>query len=113
VRVTWARKTHTKYFADAAYGDRLGSLAAAVEWRDQVEREVGKPHTNRPAIGVAYSNTGIVGVSRTTKAGKPIFQVTWYENGKQRRRVFSIDLMGEQKALRAARKARAEVEREK
>jgi hypothetical protein len=113
VRVTWARKTHTKYFADAAYGDRLGSLAAAVEWRDQVEREVGKPHTNRPAIGVAYSNTGIVGISRTTKAGKPIFQVTWYENGKQRRRVFSIDLMGEQKALRAARKARAEVEREK
>jgi hypothetical protein len=113
VRVTWAKKTHTKYFADAAYGDRLGSLAAAVEWRDQIEREVGKPRTNRPAIGVAYSNTGIVGISRTTKAGKPIFQVTWYENGKQRRRVFSIDMMGEQKALKAARKARAEVERQK
>lgn len=113
VRVTWAKKTHTKYFADAAYGDRLASLAAAVEWRDQIEREVGKPRTNRPAIGVAYSNTGIVGISRTTKAGKPIFQVTWYEDGKQRRRVFSIELMGEQKALRAARKARAEVERQK
>jgi hypothetical protein len=113
VRVTWAKKTYTKYFADTAYGDRLGSLAAAVEWRDQIEREVGKPRTNRPAIGVAYSNTGIVGISRTIKAGKPIFQVTWYENGKQRRRVFSIDLMGEQKALRAARKARAEVDRQK
>jgi len=112
VRVTWAKKTYTKYFADAAYGDRLGSLAAAVEWRDQIEREVGKPRTNRPAIGVAYSNTGIVGISRTTKAGKPIFQVTWYEDGKQRRRVFSIDLMGEQKALKAARKVRAEVERQ-
>ncbi|NTV63660.1 MAG: AP2 domain-containing protein [Oscillochloris sp.] len=113
VRVTWARKTHTKYFADAAYGDRLGSLAAAVEWRDQIEREVGKPRTNRPAIGAAYSNTGIVGISRTTKAGKPIFQVTWYEDGKQRRRVFSIELMGEQKALKAARKVRTEVERQK
>lgn len=113
VRVTWARKTYTKYFADAAYGDRLGSLAAAVEWRDQVEREVGKPRTNRPAIGVAYSNTGIVGISRTIKAGKPIFQVTWYEDGRQRRRVFNIELMGEQKALKAARKARAEVERQK
>lgn len=113
VRVTWAKKTYTKYFADAAYGDRLGSLAAAVEWRDQTEREVGKPHTSRPVIGVAYSNTGIVGISRTTKAGKPIFQVTWYEEGKQRRRVFSIELMGEQKALRAARKVRAEVERQK
>lgn len=113
VRVTWAKMTHTKYFADAAYGDRLGSLAAAVEWRDQIERELGKPRTNRPAIGVAYSNTGIVGISRTTKAGKPIFQVTWYENGKQRRRVFNIDLMGEQKALKAARKVRAEVERQK
>jgi len=113
VRVTWARKTHTKYFADAAHGDRLGSLAAAVEWRDQIEREVGKPHTNRPAIGVAYSNTGIIGISRTTKAGKPIFQVTWYEDGKQRRRVFSIDGLGEQKALKAARKARAAVERQK
>jgi hypothetical protein len=113
VRVTWAKKTYTKYFADAAYGDRLGSLAAAVEWRDQIEREVGKPRTNRPAIGVAYSNTGIVGISRTTKAGKPIYQVTWYEDGKQRRRVFSIDLMGEQKALRAARKVRAEVDRQK
>ncbi|WP_129631785.1 AP2 domain-containing protein [Candidatus Oscillochloris fontis] len=113
VRVTWAKKTYTKYFADAAYGDRLGSLAAAVEWRDQVERDVGKPRTNRPAIGVAYSNTGIVGISRTTKAGKPIFQVTWYEEGKQRRRVFSIDLLGEQKALKAARKVRAEIERQK
>ena len=46
-------------------------------------------------------------------ASRPEVQVTWYENGKQRRRVFSIDLMGEQKALRAARKARAEVERQK
>ncbi len=80
---------------------------------NQIEREVGKPRTNRPAIGVAYSNTGIVGISRTTKAGKPIYQVTWYEDGKQRRRVFSIDLMGEQKALRAARKVRAEVDRQK
>nr|WP_052295019.1 AP2 domain-containing protein [Oscillochloris trichoides] len=113
VRVTWAKKTYTKYFADVAYGDRLGSLAAAVEWRDQVEREVGKPRTNRPAIGVAYSNTGIVGISRTTKAGKPIYQVTWYEDGKQRRRVFSIELLGEQKALKAARKVRAEIERQK
>ncbi|NNJ10216.1 AP2 domain-containing protein [Chloroflexales bacterium ZM16-3] len=111
VRVTWAKKTYTKYFADAAYGDRLGSLAAAVEWRDQIEREVGKPHTKRQMIGIAYSNTGIIGISRTSKAGKPIYQVTWYEDGKQRRRVFSIDLMGEQKALKAARKVRAEVDR--
>ncbi len=112
VRISWAKKTYAKYFADAAYGDRLGSLTAAVEWRDQIEREVGKPRTNRPVIGVAYSNTGVIGITRTTKAGKPIFQVTWYENGRQRRRVFNIDHMGEQKAFKAARKMRTEVERQ-
>lgn len=110
VRVTWQRQTKAKYFADAVYGDRLGSLAAALEWRDKTERELGKPHTQLNVVGAASSNTGLVGITRTTQRGIPVFQVTWYENGRQRRRIFNIERLGERQALRAAQAARAKAE---
>jgi hypothetical protein len=110
VRVTWARVTHTKFFADAIYGDPIGSLSAALAWRDSTERAIGKPHTDQPVVGASNSNTGYLGISRTRMGGRPIFQVTWRENGRPRRRVFNIDRLGESQALRAARALRAQAE---
>lgn len=113
VRVTWRKETRGKFFADAAYGDRLAALAAALDWRDATERELGKPHTLHNVVGAAASNTGFVGITRTTQRGNPVFQVTWYENGRQRRRIFNIERLGEQRALRAAQATRARAEAER
>ncbi len=110
VRVTWAGVRRQKFFADNKHGDRLGALAAALDWRDQQERELGKPRTEQLIIGKAASNTGIPGVTRLIRAGHPILQVTWYENGRQRRTSISIDKHGERAALALARRIRAEAE---
>jgi hypothetical protein len=111
VRVRWQQQSRGKFFADAAHGDRLGALAAALAWRDQVEQELGKPRTSVNVVGAAASNTGLVGITRTSKDGHPVFQVTWYEDGRQRRRVFNIDRLGERRALAAAKKLRADTAR--
>ena len=110
VRVTWAGVRRQKFFADNKHGDRLGALAAALDWRDQQERELGKPRTEQLIFGKATSNTGIPGVTRLIRAGHPVLQVTWYENGRQRRTSISIDKHGERAALALARRIRAEAE---
>jgi hypothetical protein len=106
VRVTWNRQHRQAFFADAAYGDRLGALAAALDWRDQIEREIGKPRTEQPINNAPPSNTGVEGVSRTQRAGLPILQVTWYEGGRMRRTSISITKHGEAEAMRMARHLR-------
>jgi hypothetical protein len=110
VRVAWAGERRQKFFADTKYGDRLGALAEALAWRDQQERELGKPRTDQLVIGKAASNTGIPGVTRLIRAGHPILQVTWYENGRQRRTSISIEKHGERPALALARRIRADAE---
>jgi hypothetical protein len=41
VRVAWQGQTYGKFFSDRVHGDRLAALAAAIEWRDAKEKEVG------------------------------------------------------------------------
>jgi hypothetical protein len=106
VRITWQRQRRQAFFADVAHGDRLGSLAAALDWRDQVERELGKPRTEQPINNAPPSNTGVEGVSRVTRAGLPILQVGWHEGGKMRRTSISITKHGEEEAMRMAKQLR-------
>jgi hypothetical protein len=113
-RVPWQGKMHQKFFSDKKYGDRLGALAAALEWRDQTERELGKPRSEEPVISpTPMSNTGVLGVSRVISGGKPKMQVTWSENGKVRRTSFSIERHGERGALKLARAKRVAADRRK
>jgi hypothetical protein len=111
VRVGWKGELHQRFFSDKQYSDRAAALAAAIAWRNEKERELGKPRSERLVIGKGKSNTGIIGVTRTTAAGDPVFQVTWYENGRQRRKKFNIRRLGEDTALRQAQQARAEAVR--
>jgi hypothetical protein len=113
-RVPWQGRMHQKFFSDKKYGDRLGALAAALEWRDQTERELGKPRSEEPVIApTPTSNTGVLGVSRVISGGKPKMQVTWSENGKVRRTSFSIERHGERGALKLARATRLAADRRK
>lgn len=107
VRVRWKNRMHQKWFSDRKHGDRLGALGAALDWRDAIERRLGKPRTNRTVVGAARSNTGKLGVYRRTIAGKPRFEVAWVDGeGRQRRTSVSIDKYGERRALRRAVRCR-------
>jgi len=112
VRVVWKGERRQAFFSDHKYGDRLGALAAALAWRDQMERELGKPRSEAPLGNNAPpSNTGVFGVSRMLRAGLPSLQVTWYEGGRLRRTSISISKYGEAEAMRMARALRARDER--
>lgn len=108
VRLAWKRRYYQRWFSDAAHGDRLGALAAALAWRDAKERELGKPRTERPLKGQdATSNTGIVGVARVSVRGRPAYRALWRDaEGRMHRRWFRVDRLGERRALRAAVRAR-------
>lgn len=113
VRVTWNKQRRSKFFSDSVYGDRLAALAAAIEWRNATERELGKPRTERQVIGVARTSTDIVGVRRTIKDGREVYEATWRDGNRIRRTSYSIAKHGERRALALARRAREKYERQR
>lgn len=104
VRVTWKGETRRKFFSDGVYGDRLGALAAAIEWRDAVEAELGKPRTERLVIGAMRpSNTGIRGVRRLVENHTTYYEATWVaHDGQVRRTRYSARKHGARRARRLA-----------
>ncbi len=113
VRVTWNKQRRSKFFSDSVYGDRLAALGAALEWRNEAERELGKPRTERQVIGVSRTSTGIVGVRRTVKDGREVYEATWRDGNRIRRTSYSIAKHGERRALALARRAREKYERQR
>ena len=111
VRVTWNKQRRSKFFSDSVYGDRLAALGAALDWRNEAERELGKPRTERQVIGVSRTTTGIVGVRRTVKDGREVYEATWREGNRIRRTSYSIAKHGERRALSLARRAREKYEK--
>lgn len=113
VRVRWNNVLRQRFFADHKHGDRLGALAAALEWRDATERELGKPRSETPVPGTAAaSNTGVRGITRTLRKGRPVLQLFWLDaDGKVHRTSVAISKYGEAGAMRRAkeilRRARA------
>jgi hypothetical protein len=99
VRVTWKGVQRAKLFSDGVYGDRFAALAAALDWRDQMTKELGKPPPGqalRPDIGI----------HRVTKDGRDVFEATWLVNGKQGRTSFSVRKHGVKQARALALAAR-------
>ncbi len=127
VRVKFNRQNHTKFFTDNVHGGKDSALDAAVRWRNQKERELGKPRTDRIVIAsFPGNNTGYTGVIRTKqwtgardKNGNPlpnyadIYSVTWSpEPGFVRRTSFSVGKYGEEGARRRAIELRKRMERQ-
>lgn len=126
VRVWYKGKRHTKFFNDKWYGSRQKSLQAAVTYRDQLEKELGKPRCDGVVVTHSSRNkTGVVGVSRIRRktgtvsaSGEPnfseVYEVTWQdENKKIRRRRFSIAKYGEEEAFHLACNWRREQEQKR
>lgn len=110
VRIGWNGVMHNKFFSDRKHGDRLGALAAALEWRNATERTLGKPRTEQPVVSNPRpGKSGIQGVRRLkdTRGENEYYEATWIITpGKMGRTRYSITKHGEAKARRLAIKAR-------
>lgn len=55
-RVQWDGEAAYKRFADGVYGGPEEALEAAIEWRDETEKELGKPRTEKWIRASGISN---------------------------------------------------------
>ena len=123
VRVSFNGQKRSKFFSDTAHGGRETALEKAVIYRNETEKELGRPRTDRLVIARNPRNrTGVMGVQRKTKIVKTatgekttrnVYEVTWCpQPGRMSRTWVSIDEYGEQAAFRKACAIRREKERE-
>ncbi|HEX8551664.1 MAG TPA: hypothetical protein VF681_08935 [Abditibacteriaceae bacterium] len=117
VRVTKDGKTLCRFLSDSVHGGEQQALRKAVRARNALEREVGRPRTDRVimpprAKKTAGNSTGVVGVNRISVGAQGSFEVTWApEPGKLARTKISIAKYGEEEALRRAMRLRRRKER--
>ncbi len=113
VRVRLSNITRSKFISDSAHGGKEAALKRAVECRNQLEQELGKPRTDCVIVGKnPRSNTGVVGVQRRIKkyVGKEgkvytseVFEVSWNAGREiMGRTSVSINKYGEAAAFRRA-----------
>lgn len=114
VRVRFGGEGRARFFSDSVHGGRDKALQLAVDERNDLERELGKPRTDRVIIaGSASNRSGTVGVKQTTKGGGPVYEVTWSPRPHVVSRTsVSIRKWGQPEALRRALNIRRAKERE-
>ncbi len=113
VRVRLGNVTKSKFISDKAHGGKESALERAVECRNQLEQELGKPRTDWVVVGENPRNkSGIVGVRRAVKKYKgkdgkiylnEVYEVSWNAGREKRGRTsVSITKYGEAAAFRRA-----------
>lgn len=113
VRVRLGSAARSKFFNDQKCSGRAAALQSAVEWRNRIEQELGKPRTNYVVIGAnPRNNTGVIGVRRCVqkyigKDGKvflnEVYEVSWHASrDKKGKTSVSIKKYGEREAFRRA-----------
>ncbi|HKQ06022.1 MAG TPA: AP2 domain-containing protein [Blastocatellia bacterium] len=123
VRVMFNGKQVSKFFSDKVHGSKRQALDAAVTYRDEAEKKLGRPRTDRQVIARQTRNTsGIVGVQRRTKVvrtkdGERIvskyYVVTWNpEPGRVETIFVPVEKYGERGALLKACSIRREKEKQ-
>lgn len=123
VRIQYKNKSYSKFFSDSRCGDKQTALEAAIEYRNRLEKSIGRPRTERLIIGSIATTppTGVTGVRRIkrkeVKRGRryvrDVYEITWNpEPGKLTRTTVSINKYGEAEAFRRACKIREQKMRE-
>lgn len=123
VRVCFRGVIHQKLFSDSNYPSPRAALQDAIEWRNETEKALGKPRTDRVVVGMSRRNrTGIIGVRLNRKPSQRpgmgqrmsrVYEVTWCpEPGLIRRTSVSIEKYGEREARRRALAIRERAELE-
>ena len=123
VRISFNGIKRSKFFSDHVCGNKAIALEKAVKFRDKVEKELGKPRTDRTVVSRSPRNrSGIIGIQRKVKIAKNAngeavekhyFEVNWSPwPGKLCRTWVSIEKFGEKGALLKACAIRREKERD-
>ncbi len=123
VRVRLNKVTKSKFISDSVHGGKEAALEKAVECRNQLEQELGKPRTDWVVVGENPRNkSGVVGVRRAVKKYKgkdgkvyenEVFEVSWNVGREKKGRTsVSIRKYGELRAFRMACAIRREKERQ-
>lgn len=113
VRVRLTNVTRSEFINDRKHGGKEAALQKAVECRNRLERELGKPRTDWVIVGNNPRNTsGVVGVRRAVRkyTGKDgtvylneVYEVSWNAGREKRGRTcVSIRKYGEAAAFRRA-----------
>ncbi len=116
VRVCFNKKIHSKFFSDKRCGGRHKALMKAQAWRNETEKKLGKPRTDR--VIVARNETtsvrrALVSRGRKAKTKGLVYEVTYSpEPNKICRTSFSIKKYGEEGAKKLALEFRKEKEKE-
>ncbi|MDF1577295.1 MAG: AP2/ERF family transcription factor [Desulfurivibrionaceae bacterium] len=112
VRVRFHGKTHSKFFSDKKSGGRDLSLLAAIAWRNETEKQLGKPRTDRHMVTKTKVATGVVGVRLNEKLGR--YEVSWVDRkGKQGKTSVALSRHGKEGAFKRACEIRARKEAER
>ena len=123
VRVRLKNVTKSKFISDQKNGGKEAALEKAVECRNQLEQELGKPRTDWVIVGNNPRNrSGIVGVRRAVKKYKgkdgtiylnEVYEVSWNAGREKKGRTsVSIAKYGETGAFRRACAIRREKEQQ-
>jgi len=109
VRVRFLGKTSSKFFSDRKHGGKAAGLLAAKSWRNDTEKKVGKPRTDRHIVSVSNTLTEVVGVRLNDKLNR--YEVSWIgKDGRQGKTSVSIKRHGRVKAFKRACQIRKEKE---
>ncbi|MFN2368287.1 MAG: AP2/ERF family transcription factor, partial [Desulfurivibrionaceae bacterium] len=112
VRVRYLGKTHSKFFSDKKCGGKDSALLSAISWRNDTEKKIGKPRTDRHVVTVSNTPTGVVGVRLNEKLGR--YEVSWIkEDGRQGKTSVSVAKHGKKKAFEKACEIRKQKEAER
>jgi hypothetical protein len=112
VRVRYLGKTNSKFFSDKKCGGRSSALLAAIAWRNDTEKRLGKPRTDRNIVTISNTKSGVVGVRLNEKLGR--YEVSWVDKaGKQGKTSVSVKKYGKAAAFKRACEIRAQKEAER
>ncbi len=111
VRIKFKGRELRKWFGDAAYDGKPAALEAAVDWRDETERDLAKPRTERRVILDSGRNrTGAIGVSFDER--KQAYVAAWSSRrGQVQRAWVPIRKYGRRRAYQRACRIRAREQR--
>ena len=122
VRIFYQGAYVRKTFSDTIYGGKDNALVEAVAWRDEMEKQMGKPRTDRSVRKKNLAEDEYAGIHRRMLKAKnrkskeyerDVYEITWSpEPGKVSRTTVSVSKHGEEKALEMAKAIRREKERE-
>jgi hypothetical protein len=119
VRIYFQGAYVRKTFNDNIYGGKDVAFHEALQWRDEMEKRMGKPRTERSVRKKNLAEGRDAGIyrrnARHVKRGKvyfrDIYEVVWTPApGKISRTTISVTKYGEEEALRKAREIRRQKE---